>query len=157
MQNDAVAVTIRGIMAASNGYAVFLGTEEKVFVIYVDHFVGNSIQMALKGVKRERPGTHDLIGSLFLGLGVQLEHVIINDVKSSTFFARILLSMQNELGKKIIELDARPSDSIVLALQQKRPIFTARAVYEAAPDRTEDLEYVLKQQQAEEGEASSED
>ena len=64
--------------------------------------------------------------------------------------------MENELGKKIVELDARPSDSIVLALQQKRPIYVARAVFDSVEDMTEILERVLKQQ-AEEGESSADD
>jgi bifunctional DNase/RNase len=55
--------------------------------------------------------------------------------------------MQNELGTKIIEIDARPSDSIVLALQHKRPIYVARAVFEAADDRTDVLEQWRKQQE----------
>jgi bifunctional DNase/RNase len=54
--------------------------------------------------------------------------------------------MENELGKKIVELDARPSDSIVLALQQKRPIYVARPVFDTVEDMTEILERVLKQQ-----------
>jgi len=146
MQNDVVAVTIKGVMPTTTGCAVFLGNEAKTFVIYVDHPVGNAIQMTLNGVKRERPLTHDLIGSLLLGLGTKLDHIVINDSRDSTFFARILLRMENELGKKIVELDARPSDSIVLALQQKRPIFVARAVFDAEEDRTEILQRVLRQQ-----------
>jgi bifunctional DNase/RNase len=156
MQNDVVAVTIKGVMPHSSSCAVFLGTDEKTFVISVDHFVGNAIQATLNGVKRERPLTHDLIGSLLLGFGAKLDHIVINDVNNGTFFARIILSMENELGKKIVELDARPSDSIVLALQQKRPIFAARAVYDAVEDMTEFLDRVLKQQ-AEEGEESAEE
>ncbi len=152
MQSDVVAVTIKGVMPTANGCAVFIGGEEKTFVIYVDHSVGNAIQMTLKGEKRERPLTHDLIGSLLLGLDAKLDHVVINDVNDGTFFARILLRMENELGKKIIEIDARPSDSIVLALQQKRPIFAARKVYDAVEDMTEILERVLKQQAEEGGE-----
>lgn len=151
MQADVVAVTIKGVMPTANGCAVFLGGDEKTFVIYVDHSVGNAIQMTLNGVKRERPLTHDLIGSILLGLDAKLDHVVINDVNDGTFFARILLRMENELGKKIIEVDARPSDSIVLALQQKRPMFASRKVYESVEDMTEILERVLKQQ-AEEGE-----
>jgi bifunctional DNase/RNase len=112
--------------------------------------------MTLNGVKKDRPLTHDLIGSVLLGLGASLEHIVINDAREGTFFARILLKMENELGKKIIELDARPSDSIVLALQQKRPIYVARAVFDAVEDMTEILERVLKQQ-AEEGESSDDD
>ncbi|HUR57681.1 MAG TPA: bifunctional nuclease family protein [Opitutaceae bacterium] len=146
MQNDVVAATIKGVMPTANGCAVFLGNEEKTFVIYVDHSVGNAIQMTLSGVKKDRPLTHDLIGSILLGLGAQLDHVVVNDAREGTFFARILLRMENELGKKIVELDARPSDSIVLALQQKRPIYVARTVFDAVEDMSEILERVLKQQ-----------
>lgn len=146
MQNDVVAVSIKGVMPTANGCAVFLGNEDKTFVIYVDHSVGNAIQMTLSGVKKDRPLTHDLIGSILLGLGAQLDHIVVNDAREGTFFARILLRMENELGRKIVELDARPSDSIVLALQQKRPIYVARPVFESAEDMTEILERVLKQQ-----------
>lgn len=45
MQNDVVAVTIKGVMPTANGCAVFLGDDAKTFVIYVDHSVGNAIQM----------------------------------------------------------------------------------------------------------------
>ncbi|MFI5335496.1 MAG: bifunctional nuclease family protein, partial [Opitutales bacterium] len=100
-------------------------------------------------VKNERPLTHDLIGHVFLGFGVSLERVIINDVNEGTYFARVILTMQNELGRKILELDARPSDSIVLALQQKRPIYVARRVFDAVEDQTEILERVLRQQKEE--------
>lgn len=149
MQNDVVPASVKGVMPTANGCAVFLGNDEKTFVIYVDHSVGNAIQMTISGVKKDRPLTHDLIGSILLGLGAQLDHVLVNDAREGTFFARILLRMENELGKKIVEIDARPSDSIVLALQQKRPIFVARAVIDACEDMSEILERV-RQQQAEE-------
>jgi bifunctional DNase/RNase len=146
MQNDVVAVTVKGVVPTPNGCAVFLGNNEKIFVIYVDHFVGNAIQMTLDGVKKDRPLTHDLIGSILVGLGTRLERVVINDAHDQTFFARVLLTMENELGTKIVEIDARPSDSIVLSLQQKRPIYVARAVFDAVDDRTEILEQWRKQQ-----------
>jgi uncharacterized protein len=149
MNKDVVPVIVKGVMPTSNGCAVFLGDDGKTFVIYVDHSVGNAIQMTLDGVKKERPLTHDLIGHIFTGLGVTLDHVVINDVNDGTFFARILLRMENELGKKIVELDARPSDSTVLALQHRRPLFVARKVYDAVEDMTEILERVLNQQNEE--------
>lgn len=155
MKTDVVPVTIKGVMPTANGCAVFLGNEEKTFVIYVDHSVGNAIQMTLSGVKKDRPLTHDLIGSMLLGLGAQIDHIVVNDARDGTFFARILLRMENELGKKIVELDARPSDSIVLALQQKRPVFVAKPVFESVEDMTEILEKVLRQQ-AEESEEDEE-
>ncbi len=152
MKPDVVAVTVKGVLPTGNGCAVFLGDESKVFVIYVDHSVGNVIQMTLDGVRKERPLTHDLIGSIMLGLDTKLDHIVINDAREGTFFARIILRMENELGKKIVELDARPSDSIVLALQQKRPLYVARAVLEEAEDMTETLDRVRKQQAEESGE-----
>ena len=151
MQNDVVEVAVKGVMPTGNGCAVFLGNEEKNFVIYVDTGVGTAIQMSLHGVKRDRPLTHDLMCSIFLGLGVQMERVVINDVNESTFYARLILRMENEIAKKLVEIDARPSDSIALALQLKRPIFVADHVYESTDDVTEILESMLKQQQGEEG------
>jgi len=121
-----IPVIIKGLMPTANGCAVFLGDDNKTFVIYVDHAVGNAIKMSLDGVKKERPLTHDLIAHILTGLGATLEHVVVNHVNEGTFFARILLRMENELGKKIVELDARPSDSIVLALTHKRPILVAK-------------------------------
>lgn len=153
MQNDVVAVNIKGVIPTPHGFAVFLGTDAKAFVIYVDHFVGNAIQMTLNGIKKDRPLTHDLIGSILLGLGAQLDHIVINDARDSTFFARVILRMENELAKKIIEIDARPSDSIVLALQQQRPIFVAQKVF----DGVEDMSEILRQQESsEEGEPDDE-
>ena len=156
MLKDVVEVEVKGVMPTANGCAVFLGNDEKNFVIYVDHSVGNAISMSLHGVKKDRPLTHDLIGNIFLGLGVSLERVVVNDVNNGTFFARILLTMENELGRKIVEVDARPSDSLVLALQQKKPVLVARSVFDSVEDMTEILERVLKQQ-SEDGEDKGED
>lgn len=158
MHADVVEVSVRGVMPTANGCAVFLGNDDKTFVIYVDHSVGNAIQMTLDGVRKERPLTHDLIGQIFLGLGVTLEHIVVNDVNEGTFYARILLRMENELGKKIIELDARPSDSTVLALQHRRPIYVARNVFDTVEDMSEILERVLRQRSEEStGPADDED
>jgi bifunctional DNase/RNase len=152
MQNDVVPATVKGVVPTPNACAVFIGNDEKTFVIYVDKSVGNAIQMTLEGVKKDRPLTHDLIGSILIGLGTRLERVVINDARDHTYYARILLSMENELGTKIVEIDARPSDSIVLSLQHKRPIYVARAVFDAEDDRTELLEQWRKQQDEPEAE-----
>jgi len=153
MKPDLVVVTIKHVMPTANGCAVFLGNDAKCFVIYVDHFVGAVIQMTIDGVKKDRPLTHDLIGHILLGFGAQLERVIINHEKEGAFFARLHLRMKNELAQKILELDARPSDSIVLALQHKQPILILRSVFDGLEDSSEILERVLKQQ--EDAEAAS--
>jgi bifunctional DNase/RNase len=152
MQKDLIATVVKGVMPTANACAIFVGNETKTFVISVDRFVGNSVQMTLNGVKKARPLTHDLIGSILLGLGARLEHVVINDQREGTFYARIFLTMENELARKIVEIDARPSDSIVLALQLKRPIYVARPVFDSVEDMSEILESVLKQQAEEGGE-----
>ncbi|MAK46517.1 MAG: hypothetical protein CMI24_04585 [Opitutae bacterium] len=146
MNIDSSEVTVKGVMPTSNGCAIFLGNDSKSFVIYVDPSIGNAINMTMNQVKKERPLTHDLIGLILKGLEASIERVLINDVDEGTFFARIILKMENELGKKIIELDARPSDSIVLALQMKKPIFASQKVLDNVEDMSEILERILKKQ-----------
>ena len=146
MNNDSVVVSVKGVMPTSTGCAIFLGNDDKTFVIYVDPAIGNAINMTINQVKKERPLTHDLIGLILKGLETKIERVLINDVDEGTFFARIILQMENELGKKIIELDARPSDSIVLALQMKQEIHVSRKVLENVEDMTEILERILRKQ-----------
>ena len=147
MIQDTSIVTVKGVMPTSNGCAIFLGNDERTFVIYVDPAIGNAINMTINKVKKERPLTHDLIGLILKGLETKIERVLINDVDEGTFFARIILQMENELGKKIIELDARPSDSIVLALQMDQPIHVSRKVMDNVEDMTEILERILRKQE----------
>jgi uncharacterized protein len=146
MSNESFEVTVKGVMPTTNGCAIFLGNDQKTFVIYVDPAIGNAINMTINQVKKERPLTHDLIGLILKGLETSIERILINDVDEGTFFARIILRMENELGKKIIELDARPSDSIVLALQMKKPIHVASRVIDNVEDMSEILERILKKQ-----------
>lgn len=134
-------------MPTSNGCALFLGTEDKTFIIYVDTQIGNTISMIINQVDRERPLTHDLIQNIFLGFGISIQRVIINDVQERTFFARIILEMANEIEEKLCEIDARPSDAIALALQAESPLYVSEAVLEAEEDMSELLERILKEQQ----------
>ena len=128
MDNQVVSVSVKGVMPTSSGCAVFLGNEAKTFVIYVDQGIGEAIQRAVDDVQADRPMTHDLMLTMLDGLGAEVERIVINHVDGGTFFARIILSMENELGNKIIELDARPSDSIVMALATTKPIYVAKNV-----------------------------
>jgi len=145
MSHNVVPVMIKGVMPTSNGCAVFLGSEDKTFVIYVDSGIGQAIQRAANGEATERPMTHNLMVSMLDGLGAEVERVVINDVRQGTFYARLILSMENELGHKIVEIDARPSDSIVLALLCRKPLFTARKVLDSVDDMTEILAKILKE------------
>lgn len=147
MDNSVVRVSIKGVMPTTNGCAVFLGNDAKTYVIYMDRSIGETIQRAVNGVQNERPLTHDLMTTLLDGLGAEVERVVINNVQDGTFYARLIVSMENELGHKIIEVDARPSDSIALALLSEKPIYTANTVMEQSDDMTEILAKILEQEE----------
>lgn len=142
MKRDVVPVDIKGILPSNSGCAIFLGNARKVFVIQVEHNMGAVIGMFLRDTPKERPLTHDLIASIFTGFGIGVERVIITELKNSTYFARLILQQQNELGRKIVEIDARPSDCLAIATSQKKPIFVATTLFEQVEDMSEVLDRI---------------
>jgi len=142
MKNDVVPVEIRGILPANSGCAIFVGNEQKVFVIQVEHNMGAIIGMFLRDTPKERPLTHDLITSMFKGFNITVERVVITELKNSTYFARLILQQQNELGRKLVEIDARPSDCLALATAQKRPLYVSTPLFEQVEDMSEVLERI---------------
>jgi len=155
---EVLEVAIKAVIPTPSGCALFLGTDEKVFVIYVDPLVGNAISMLIQGTPKERPLTHDLMGMLLTSLGAKVERVIINDLKGSTYFGRMIISVENELQqRKVIELDARPSDCLAMAAQQKAPVYITRAVWNEVEDMTEALGKMTEQGSVEEKETKEGD
>lgn len=142
MKSDVVPVEIRGILPAQSGCAIFVGNDEKVFVIQVEQTMGSVISMFLRGTPKERPLTHDLMASIFKGFNISVERVVITELKNTTYYARIILQMENELGRKIVELDARPSDCIALATGLKRPLYVSASLFEQAEDMSKWLEEI---------------
>ncbi len=142
MKNDVVPVQIRGILPANSGCALFIGNDEKVFVINVDPQMGMVINMFLREQPKERPLTHDLINNIFKGFGITVERVIITELRNATYYARLFLQQQNELGRKIVELDARPSDCLALATAHKKPIFVTRSLFDQVEDMSEVLDKI---------------
>jgi len=139
-----VQVEVKNVLATSAGSAIFLGNDEKGFVIYVDHFVGSAINTFLHGTPKPRPQTHDLFADALTALGARVERVVVNDFSDTVFYSRLILVAENELEeRKIVEIDARPSDSIALAVQAGAPIYVAAHVWEAVEDMSE----VLKKMQ----------
>ena len=140
MSKPVVEVQVRAMAATSGGCAVFLGNEDKVFVMIVDQSIGTAITMFMQGTKKERPLTHDLLANILRALGAKIERVIVNDLKGGTYFARLVLSAENESQqKKIIEIDARPSDCIAMATAQRAPIYAILEVWHQVEDMTEAL------------------
>lgn len=145
MSKSLVPFSIKGIMPTAAGCAVFLGSEVKTFVIHMDTNMGQTIAMQLQHVTKERPLTHDLIQTIFMGLGVQVEHIVINDIVDATFYARLVLRMENELGQKVVEIDTRPSDAIILALQAHKPIYVSENVLNQVEDITDIMMKIMEQ------------
>lgn len=149
MPDTVFPIEVRAVVPTSGGTALFLGNASKVFLVYVDNAVGAAIAMFLGKVPRPRPQTHDLMASLLAALGAKVERVVINDFKQDTFFARLLVSVENEVQeRKIVELDARPSDCLALALRADAPVYASRKVWEGVEDMSDLLRRMEAQGQA---------
>jgi uncharacterized protein len=138
-----VEMTIKGLMLdpISNSPIVILkDEEEKIFLpIWVGIFEANAIALQLESIATPRPMTHDLLRSAIDSLGGRVEKIVISDLKENTFYAIIHVRS----GEKVVEIDARPSDAIALALRTSAPIFVERSVLEnaqtiSADDTTEE-------------------
>ena len=78
-------VKVLALGATNGGCAVFLGNEDKVFVMFVDQSVGTAITMFMQDTPKERPLTHDLVANILRALGAKIERVIVNDLQRGTY------------------------------------------------------------------------
>ena len=151
MSKPVIPVQVRALIPTNAGVAVFVGNAEKVFVIYVEPSVGTAITMFLSKSSKVRPLTQDLMASLLAAVGAKIERVIINDLQNGTYFGRLIITAENELQqRKIIELDARPSDCIALAIRQKAPIFVSQDVWDEVENMADALEAMQEQSEEKE-------
>jgi uncharacterized protein len=140
MSKTVVEVQILDVAAIGGGFGVFLGNQEKAFMIFVDQSVGAAISMFMRGMQKERPLTHDLLANVLQALGAKIERAVVSDIQRGTCYARLVLTVENELKqKKIIEIDARPSDCIAMAIAQGAPIYVSLEVWDQVEDMTEAL------------------
>ena len=125
-----VEMRVRGLAvdAGSRQPVVILAdvTETRFLPIWIGVFEADAILLALEEIKVPRPATHDLMRSLVEQLGAELMKVVIHhlDEASSTYYANLVLMH----GGREIEVDARPSDSIALALRLVAPIFVSEEI-----------------------------
>ena len=111
-----------GLDRANNTPVVVLREEEgeRTLPIWIGASEANAIALELQGVRPERPLTHDLMKHLVGGLGGELRRVLIAGLRENTYLAQLLICR----GSEVFEVDARPSDSIALALRMNAPIFS---------------------------------
>jgi len=117
-----VQVVHLGLDQTTNSPVVLLREKdgERVLPIWIGPAEASAIAMELQGVKAQRPMTHDLLMHVILGLGGELRRVTITNVRDNTYFAELLIRRDEQ----VVQVDARPSDSIALALRLHAPIFT---------------------------------
>lgn len=101
---------------------------DRYLPIWIGPFEADAITLQLQGVQVARPLTHDLLKSIIDQMGAKISHVIVTELKNDTFFAHIVM----DIDGKSIEVDARPSDAIALAVRVSAPLFVAEQVMEDA-------------------------
>ena len=107
------------------------------FPIYIGAAEAWAIDRGLRGEELLRPFTHDLLASVIVSLGGQLERVVVCDLRQDIYYAKLVICRDG----RTVEVDARPSDAIALAALVHAPIFVEEHVLEAvAGDGDDDLE-----------------
>jgi bifunctional DNase/RNase len=126
-------VEIRGLILdpVSNTPIVILKKpDENLFLpIWIGVFEANAIALQLEGVETPRPMTHDLLRAVIGSLGAQLDGIVVHTLVENTFHAKVLL---RDSEGRVVEVDARPSDAIALALRCHAPIRVAESVFREA-------------------------
>src|ERR671919_3166731 len=136
--NEMVVESVRVHMMSSQHVVILRDTErERYLPIWIGPWEANAIAMRLQGVTPERPMTHDLFSQTLEELGVVVKQIVVSDLADDTFRARLWL----ELDGRSVDVDARPSDAIALAVRTGVPIFATDAVLDRAgvvPEADED-------------------
>ncbi len=132
MATELIPITFNKIMQSHAYTVIILGTEEKKFAIYTDPSVGKNIQVYLTEEHKPRPYTHDLINAIFHGLDIKPLQIVITDIEDTIYFARLYLEHRVGDETTILEIDARPSDCITLALLNSIPVFCRKDIFERA-------------------------
>jgi uncharacterized protein len=106
---------------------------EKILPIWIGHYEAWAIGMEISGIVSKRPLTHDLMFSVIKSMGGIVEKIEITDLKEQTFYAVITI----KLNGKGVAIDARPSDSLALALKAKAPIYVNENLYNLKKEERE--------------------
>ncbi|MGB9734710.1 MAG: bifunctional nuclease family protein [bacterium] len=123
-----IEMKVVGIMidpVNSTPIVVLRDNEDKYTLpIWIGVAEASAIMMELEGIKSPRPGTHDLIKSIFTNLNIKLTKIEITELKDNTYYAMLFL----KISDKDIKIDSRPSDAIALALRMSASIYVHKAV-----------------------------
>jgi uncharacterized protein len=104
----------------------------RVLPIWIGPAEASAIMLEIAGKKFQRPLTHDLMATIVKGLKATVSKIIISDLRDNTFYANIVL--EREKDNEIVNVDARPSDGIALALRTHSPIYLSETLLENVKD-----------------------
>ncbi|MFZ9937856.1 MAG: bifunctional nuclease family protein [Luteolibacter sp.] len=134
------------LLPTQAGCAVFLGDGAKAIVFFIDPAVGASINAALAGQVPARPLTHDLYLHTLQAFGATVSRAVIVRMENEVYFARLIIEAANEImERKIIELDARPSDCLAMAVRCEAPIYVVRELWDTLEDMSATLAEMRRQ------------
>ncbi len=137
---DLVRVELVALLPTQAGCAVFLGDGSKAIVFYIDPGVGASINASLSGQLPPRPLTHDLYLLTLEAFGAKVSRAVIVRMEDEVYYARLILEAENEImERKIIELDARPSDCLAVSVRCGAPVYVTRALWDTLDDMSSAL------------------
>jgi len=137
---ELVRVEPIALLPTQAGCAVFLGDGHKAIVFYIDPAVGASINASLAGQLPPRPMTHDLFMLSLEAFGAKISRAVIVRMEEEIYYARLIIEASNEImERKIVELDARPSDCLALVARCGAPMYVVRELW----DQLEDMSAVL--------------
>ena len=138
---ELVRVEPIALLPTQAGCAVFLGDGAKAIVFYIDPGVGASINASLAGQKPQRPLTHDLYLHTLQGFGATVQRAVITRMEGEVYYARLILEAHNEImQRKIVELDARPSDCLALSVRCGAPVYVVKSLWDSLEDMSPALE-----------------
>ena len=151
---DVVQVEPIALLPTQAGCAVFLGDGNKAIVFYIDPGIGASINAAMSGQGPPRPLTHDLFLLTLKTFGAKVSRAVIVRMEEDIYYARLILEAENEImERKIVELDARPSDCIALVVRCGAPLYVVKDLW----DRLQDMTHVLREMRESAGESDPPD
>ncbi len=137
---ESVQVEPIALLPTEAGCAVFLGDGKKVIVIYIDPGVASSINAALTGETPPRPLTHDLFLMTLNAFGAKVTRAMIVSCENQIFHGRLFLEAANEImERKIIEIDARPSDCLALVVRCGAPCYVLKSLWDTLDDMSQNL------------------
>jgi bifunctional DNase/RNase len=127
-----IEMTIKGLMIdpITNMPIIILRDQEgqRILPIWVGVFEANAIALQIENVQTPRPMTHDLLKNVLFGLNVQVQKVVVNELRDDTFYALIWVERNGER----MSIDSRPSDALALALRVDCPIFVEETVLKSS-------------------------